>query len=153
VLDLATTKDIALVVGGIAALTTFLTGLVEYARQANLRRGEAFIAMRRRFLEDPLFRDILNLLDRDDPRLADLPVQDRRNFVGFLEEVAIMCESKMIRPQIAHYMFGRYVTLADDSQHLWHGLNKQGRYWTLFRRYAVENKAMERTAEPKRLKF
>ncbi len=151
--DLATTKDIALVVGGVAALTTFLSGLVEYARQANLRRGEAFIAMRRRFLEDPLFREILNLLDRDDPRLAELPVQDRRNFVGFLEEVALMCGSKMIRREVAHYMFGRYVSLADASQHLWRGLDKEGRYWSLFRRYAAENRAMELGPEPKGLRF
>ena len=150
---LDTVKDYALVVGGIAALTTFLTGLSEYARQANLRRGEAFIAMRRRFLEDPLFRDILNLLDRDDPHLADLPLQDRRNFVGFLEEVAILCESRMIRPEIAHYMFGHYVTLADKSQHLWHGLQKGDRYWTLFRRYAKDNRALELRGEPKRLRF
>ena len=151
--DLATTKDIALVIGGVAALTTFLTGLVEYARQANLRRGEAFIAMRRRFLEDPLFREILNLLDSDDPRLAQLPVQDRRNFVGFLEEVALMSRSKMIRPEVAHYMFGRYVCLADASQHLWKGLNKEDRYWTLFRRYAAENRALEQGEAPKQLRF
>jgi hypothetical protein len=146
-------KDYALVVGGIAALTTFLTGLAEYARQANLRRGEAFIAMRRRFLEDPLFRDILNLLDSDDPRLADLPVQDRRNFVGFLEEVALMSRSRMIRPEVAHYMFGRYVNLADASQHLWKGLYKEDRYWTLFRRYAAENRALEQSSAPKQLRF
>ena len=146
-------KDYALVVGGIAALTTFLTGLAEYARQANLRRGEAFIAMRRRFLEDPLFREILNLLDSDDPRLADLPVQDRRNFVGLLEEVAIMVESRMIRPEIAHYMFGYYVLLADDSQHLWPGLRKEDRYWTLFRRYAAENRTMRDRQELKQLRF
>ncbi|RYG22956.1 hypothetical protein EON82_15540 [bacterium] len=151
--DLATTKDIALVIGGVAALTTFLTGLVEYARQANLRRGEAFIAMRRRFLEDPLFRDILNLLDADDPRLAELPVQDRRNFVGFLEEVALMSRSKMIRPEVAHYMFGRYVSLADASEHLWKGIDKGGRYWTLFRRYAAENRALEGGPEPQNLRF
>ena len=125
---LETVKDYALVVGGIAALTTFLTGVIEYARQANLRRGEAFIAMRRRFLEDPVFREILNLLDADDPRLAGLPLQDRRNFIAYLEEVAIMCESGMIRREIAHYMYGRYVALADASAHLWRGLDKGDRY-------------------------
>lgn len=151
--DLATVKDVSIVVAGIAGLTTFLSGVVEYARQANLRRGEAFIAMRRRFLEDPLFREILNLLDADDLRLADLPVQDRRNFVGLLEEVAIMCESRMIRPEIAHYMFGRYVGLADASKHLWHGLHKEDRYWTLFRRYARDNRTMENAEAPKRLRF
>lgn len=152
-LDLATTKDIALVVGGVAALTTFLSGLAEYARQANLRRGEAFIAMRRRFLEDPLFRDILNMLDHDDPRLSDLPVQDRRNFVGFLEEVALMSRSRMIRPEVAHYMFGRYVVLADRSENLWRGLDKGDRYWSLFRRFAADNRAREREFEPKALRF
>lgn len=152
-LDLSTTKDIALVVGGVAALTTLLTGLMEYARQANLKRGEAFVAMRRRFLEVPLFREILNLLDADDPHLAELSVQDRRNFVGFLEEVALMSRSKMIRPEVAHYMFGRYVCLADKSQHLWVGLQKKDRYWSLFRRYAVENRAMEQSGEPRNLRF
>lgn len=152
-LSLETVKDYALVVGGIAGLTTFLTGVAEYARQANLRRGEAFIAMRRRFLEDPLFREILNLLERDDTRLAELPIQDRRNFVGFLEEIAIMVQSRMIRREIAHYMFGRYVSLADASQHLWQGLHKEDRYWTLFRRYAAENRALESAGAPARLRF
>lgn len=151
--DLSTVKDLSIVLAGVVALTTFFSGVVEYARQAHLRRGEAFIAMRRRFLEDPLFREILNMLDRDDPELAELPVQDRRNFVGFLEEVALMSRSKMIRPEIAHYMFGRYVCLADASEHLWEGLDKQDRYWTLFRRYAAENRAMESGPEPKALRF
>lgn len=151
--QLETVKDISIVLAGVVGLTTFLSGVVEYARQANLRRGEAFIAMRRRFLEDPLFREILNLLDHDAPRLAEFPLQDRRNFVGFLEEVAILCESRMIPKEIAHYMFGRYVSLADASEHLWHGLHKDDRYWTLFRRYAAQNRAMEGQSAPKSLRF
>ncbi len=152
-LDLPTVKDVSIVVAGVVALTTFFSGVVEYARQANLRRGEAFVAMRRRFLEDALFREILNLLDRDDPRLAQMPVQDRRNFVGFLEEVAILVESKMISRQIAHYMFGYYVLLADDSQNLWVGLRKEDRHWSLFRLYAAENRAMRGSPLPKALRF
>ena len=150
---LETVKDYALVIGGFAGLTTFLVGVAEYARQANLRRGEAFIAMRRRFLEDPAFREILNLLDHDDPQLAEVPTQDRRNFVGFLEEIALMSRSRMIRPEVAHYMFGHYVSLADASEHLWRGLHKEDRYWTLFRRYAAENGAMERSELPRPIRF
>jgi len=134
---LDTVKDLSIVGAGVIALTTFFSGVVEYARQNHARRAEQFVLMRRRFLEDPLFREILNCLAADDPKLADFPIQDRRNFIGFLEEVALMVNSRIIRREVAHYMFGYYVLLVDRSQHLWADLDRESVYWTVFRNFAA----------------
>ena len=136
-MTLESVKDLSIVGAGVIALTTFFSGVLEYARQNHTKRAEQFVLMRRRFLEDPLFRDILNGLATDDPRLASFPIQDRRNFIGFLEEVALMVNSRIIRREIAHYMFGYYVLLTDQSQNLWAELDKDSVYWTVFRNFAA----------------
>ena len=110
-------KAIAIIGGGVTALITFFFGVLEYARQGHQARASRFVEMRRRFLETALFRDILNLLNTIDPRLRDIPIQDRRNFGGFLEEVALMVTSKLISPQAAHYMFSDSVVLENQSKH------------------------------------
>jgi hypothetical protein len=141
-------KDLAIILGGMVAFTTFVTGVLEYAKQNHLRRAEQFVEMRRRFLETPLFRDILNRIVADDPSLAEMPVQDRRNFIGFLEEVALLTNSGLIRPDVAHYMFGYYVLLSDRNEYLWAGLDKPGRYWTLFRSFAETMRSLEERPLP-----
>lgn len=137
-MSLEVTKDLAIIAGTIVALTTFFTGVVEYARQSNLKRVEHFVQMRRRFLETPMFQDILRLITTDDPALKDLPVQDRRNFGGFLEEVALMMNSRLITRKVAHYMFGHYVVLTANSENFWIGLDREGDYWQLLRWFAQE---------------
>ncbi len=136
-------KDIAIILAGIVAVITFFSGVLEYGRQGKYRRAEQFLHMRRRFLETPLFQRILNLLANDSTELTTLPIQDRRNFVGFLEEVALMVNSKLIDKSVAHYMFGYYVILAADSGALWDGLDRDSRYWTVFRDFANEMKRLE----------
>ncbi len=135
-MDLATVKDFAIILAGVIALTTFLSGVLEYSRQGKSRRAEHFVDMRRRFLENDSFRQLLNLLPTDDIRLKEVSIQDRRNFIGFLEEVALMVNSKIIRREVAHYMFGYYVGLAAKSENLWEGLDKESVYWTVFRQFA-----------------
>lgn len=129
-------KDISIIIAGVITLITFMTGVFQYVRQGQQTRAAQFVEMRRRFLEDPSFREILNYLDHDDPRLCEVPVQERRNLVGFLEEVALTVNSKILRPQVAHYMFGYYVRLVDSSKYFWEGLDKDSEYWTLFRTFA-----------------
>ncbi len=129
-------KNLAIVVAGIVAITTFLSGMAEYIRRGRQERAENFVSMRRRFLESDLFRDILNRLAAGDASVAEVPIQDRRNFLAFFEEVALMVESRLIRREVAFYMFGFYVRLADRSDALWHGLDRQDRYWRLFREFA-----------------
>lgn len=153
-LDLSTTKDLAIIAGSVFALTTFLVGVMEYARQSNQRRAEHFVQLRRRFLETPQFQEILRLLSTDDPRLSHVPVQDRRNFGGFLEEVALMVNSRLIGRDVAHYMFGHYVLLAARSEHFWEGLDRSGTYWKLFHRFASEMEELsQQPFDPKRLRF
>ncbi len=142
-LDLSTVKDISIVIAGAATLAGFLAGLTEYVRQNHARRAEHFVDLRRRFLETPSFQSILGCLDEDSPVLATVPVQDRRNFIGFLEEVQLMVDSGLVKPEVAHIMFGRYVTLADKSVNLWHNLNRSDHYWAIFRRLASDQKRIE----------
>jgi hypothetical protein len=146
-MNLSTTKDIAIILGTIVALITFFFGALEYLRQSKQHRTQAFIEMRRRFLETPRFREMLELLATDDERLREVGVQDKRNFIGFLEEIALMVESRIIKREVAGYMFGHYVKLCRQSKNLWHGLDPGSLYWTVFHRFASEMEQFEKDAE------
>ena len=148
-------KDVAIVAGGVIALITFFNGAVEYARQGHQARAQHFVQMRRRFLETPQYREILDLLATDDPALRTVSIQEKRNFVGFLEEVALMVNSRIIRREVAHYMFGYYVLLCQRSENFWVGLDRNSVYWSVFRRFAGDMQSLgERGSEPpKSLRF
>ena len=135
-------KNWAIIAAGVVAFITFFTGLLEYVRQGRQHRAQNFVQMRRRFLETPQYRQILDKLAVDEESLCDESIQEKRNFIGFLEEVALMVNSKLIRKEVAHYMFGYYVLLAAKSVHFWEGLDKDSQYWTLFRRFAQEMQEM-----------
>ncbi len=136
-------KDLSIIVAGVITLIAFMTGVVQYIRQGQQTRAAQFVEMRRRFLEDPSFREILNHLALDDPHLREISIQERRNFVGFMEEVALMVNSGILRPQVAHYMFGYYVLLVDSSTHFWEGLDKTSEYWAVFRAFAETMKGQK----------
>lgn len=135
-MDLALLKDISIIVAGVIAFLTLWHGLIQYARQGHATRASQFVQMRRRFLEDATFKEILNRIAENDPSVAEMPIQDRRNLVGFLEEVALLVNSNLIKPDVAHYMFGYYVLLIDENEHFWTGLQKDSEYWTVFRSLA-----------------
>ncbi len=147
-------KNWAIIIAGVAGFTTFMMGTLEYVRQGRQHRAQNFVQMRRRFLETPQYRQILDMLAVDDPKLCDESVQEKRNFIGFLEEVALMVNSRLIRREVAHYMFGYYVLLAAKSLHFWEGLDKDSQYWTVFRKFAEEMQDMsQRKSSQEELHF
>lgn len=148
-------KDGSIVLAGAIALVTFVTGTLEYRRRGRQERAETFVQMRRRFQENPLFRRSLDLLSSDDPTVVEVSVQDRRNLVGFLEEVGLMVNSGLLRPEVAKLMFGVYVDLVDKSEHFWEGLNRESKDWTVFHRLRdrLRNLDVECLARDARLKF
>jgi hypothetical protein len=142
--EIALVKDLSIMLGGVVALTSLLSGVGEFMRQGRQRRSENLVHMRRRFLETPKFAHILELLQTDSEELAGLPIQERRNFAAFFEEVALMVNSGMIRRDVAHYMFGYYTLLVSQSQTFWKGLHRDSAYWQLFNAFAEQMERMER---------
>lgn len=148
-------KDLAIILAGAVALITFLHGVLEYVRQGAQQRSQQFVEMRRRFLENATFRDICDLLIVDDPRLRTIPVQDKRNFGGFLEEIALMVNSGLISLETAHYMFSYYILSCWRSDNFWANIDREEIYWSLFRDFAAEMQRLEESFDfsRKRLRF
>lgn len=141
-MQLDTIKDVSIIVGGAIAFITLWQGLFQYGRQNHAARANQFIQMRRRFLEEKSFQELLTLIHDNCTDISEKPIQDRRNLVGFLEEIALMMNSGLIRPEVAHYMFGYYVLLIDDCQPFWEGLDREGDYWAVFRAFAAKMRSM-----------
>jgi hypothetical protein len=130
-------KDGAIIVASLFTVIAFFSGIWEYRRRTRQERAENLLQMRRRFLETPAFREILEALMTQDPRITETSLTDRRSFAGFLEEIALLANSHLMRPEVAHYMFGYYVLLTDDSAPFWEGLDRESVYWSQFRLFAA----------------
>ena len=136
-------KDIAIIAGGIVALLTFIHAILEYTRQGAQKRAEQFVTLRRRLKENPAFSTITALLYDDHVDLRTHSPQDKRDYLGLLEEVALLLNSRLIRPDVAHYMFGYYVVRCSESVNFWENIERDSIYWTLFHDFARRMKAEE----------
>jgi len=146
-------KDIAIILGAIIALFSFANGILEYIRQGAQKRVEQFVALRRRLKENPAFYEICSLLVYDDQGLRDVPAQDKRDFLGLIEEVALLSNSGLIRREVAHYMFGYYAVRCLESIHFWHEVERESIYWSLFHDFATQMQKVEKTFRYKRRKL
>ena len=146
-MDVGTIKDFSIIVGGAIAFITLWQGLFQYARQNHANRANQLIHMRRRFLEEKSFQEILTLIHDSCPDVSKTSIQNRRNLVGYFEEVALMMNSGLIRPEVAHYMFGYYVLLIDKCEKFWDGLDKDSDYWAVFRAFAHRMNSMSITQD------
>jgi len=136
-------KDFAIIVGGLVTIFAFLNGLLEYRRQGVQKRVEHFTLLRRRLKENPVFKEICAMMFAEDPALAAFDAQGKRDFIGLLEEVALWVNSGLIRPELAHYMFGFYTVKCLDSKDFWANVTLDDVYWNLFHDFAREMKAKE----------
>lgn len=136
-------KDAATVLGAAIALVAFAKGVYEYIKQGTQKRAEQFIEMRKRFKENVCFKDLAGLVENNDPKLVDVPFKDKRDYLGFFEEVSLMVNSGLIKPAVAHYMFGYYAIRCWESDHFWSGVNRDSPYWAIFKDFAAMMKKIE----------
>ena len=144
-------KDSATIAGVVVAVVTFIKVVIEYRAQGTQKRVERFLEMRKRFKENAQFKEILSLIEHDDPKLADVPFKEKRDLLGFFEEVAIMLNSGLIRKEIVHYMFGYYAILCWQSDLFWKDVNRDSPYWALFKSFVLNMEKVESSEEFKRL--
>ena len=126
----------------VVALGTLIKALLEYSRQGAQKRAETFVAMGARFEKDARFASICDLLETDDAELALVPYGEKRDFLAFFEEIALMMNSGLISRPVAHYMFGYYAIHCADSKHFWKNVNRGSAYWALFNHFVDEMKVV-----------
>lgn len=122
----------------VAVLITLIKGVLEYMQANTLKRSESLTEMRIRFNSNEKFREICYLADCNDPRLTQIDIKDRRDILGFYEEVALKTNSGLIRKQVAHYMFGYYAIKCWKCEYFWDSIEKYSIYWCLYRDFVYQ---------------
>ena len=151
--SIAEWSSLAGVIGVAVAVVTLAKGIVEYGRQGSQKRAEYFAELRTRLKASDSFKELSALIEVDNPKLESIPFKDKRDFLGFFEEVALMRNSRLISNEVAHYMFGYYAIRCWDSRHFWSGVNRESLYWTLFREFVDEMRNVEKRFRYSRRRF
>ena len=126
-----------IIVGIIISLITLLLGIFEYKRQGSQKRAEYFNMMKNKLIENDALQNICTLLDTDDEKLKDINFSNKKIFLSFFEEIAMMMNSKIISKEIVLYMFGYYAIKCWKSKYFWmNNIEKNGFYWLLFNEFA-----------------
>ena len=154
-LTLSEWKDIATIAGVIVALGALIKGVYEYVKQGSQKRAEQFIELRKRLKANESFSKILRFLETDSKELKNISLEEKYEYIGFFEEIALMVNSGLISPEIAHYMFSYYATRCWQSDLFWNDINRDSLYWIVFRKFVEQMKSMEDNFDynEKKLKF
>ncbi len=155
VLELIKTGTI--VITGVVGLVTFYKGYKEYKLSNTQKRVELFERYRSNLRDNESYAKILNLIEADDDELLTLPLVEKYQYLGFFEEIALLVNSKLVKKEIAHYMFGYLAIACWNSEDFWSNLNRDAIYWRVFRQFVDEMKTVEAeqilTPSNKKLKF
>jgi hypothetical protein len=145
------------------AIATFIKAIIEYTRQNAVKRFEKFQEINKRF-DEHAAANIRMLLEGDSAELIHVPYQDKHDFLGLYEEVAIMVNSKIMRKWIAYYMCGYYAILCSESTNFWlddddgDALERNSPFWSLFNKFADDMRAIRdnldgQAVKPRKLRF
>jgi hypothetical protein len=147
------------IVGALAA--TF--ALWQYRKQNRQKRAEMFFQWNKWFDSQEGFGlvpnsdapSMLQLLEDDDQRLAEVRWEKKEKLLAFCEEIALAVNSGLLVKETAWYMFGYYVLKIQKSKHFWKGFDDPNTsYWKLFHYFAQEMEKIEKANVClKKLKF
>lgn len=133
-----TIKDIATAVGLLAAVWGLDKGVFEFALQGKQKRAEIFLKKQGEYFGNKSFNEIRGLLEHDGPKLATIGIEEKRAYLTFFEEIAVLRNSRLINGDLTYYMFGYYATKCLESENFWSNILKEDIFWNVFLRFATE---------------
>lgn len=152
--DLNFWKNTTVILGVIVSTYSLFTGVSEYSKQGTQKRANYFFELQRRFKEKDIFKKICLLCNNDDPAIKEIPLKDRIDLLNFYEELSLAMNSKLIKKEVIHYMFGYYVIKCWRSNNLWYDLEKDNPRWKLFHELAIQMEELDtKSLEYNRLKL
>lgn len=133
-----TVKEIGVLVGVIAGLWGLYKGVLEFNLQGKQKRAEIFLKKQAEYFGNKSFNEVRSLVERDDPSLANYSFEDKRAYLTFFEEIAVLRNSGLINSSLAYYMFGYYATRCLESDYFWANMNRNDLFWNVFSQFAKE---------------
>lgn len=140
-------KDMATVIAVPVAAWGLYKSYAEFHLQGKQKRAEMFLKKQGEFFASKSFNEIRLLLEQDDAKLKDIGFEERRAYLTFFEEIAVLKNSRLINGDLAYYMFGYYAVKCLESQHFWSDLNKHDLFWNVFLRFSQEMQARLRSTQ------
>ena len=107
------------------------------------KRAEHFFKLREKYNSDPIFVKIRAIIDSPQDKSIsskEIPVDDKRKFLGFYEEIAIMVNSKVIKEELAFYMFGYYIIKCTELEAFRAYIDEDKQYWGVLTRFIIKMK-------------
>lgn len=141
--DLNFWKNITIILGVVVSTYSLFTSVSEYSKQGTQKRANYFFELQRRFKEKDIFKKICLLCENDDPAIKEIPLRYKMDLLVFFEEIALAMNSKLIKKEVVHYMFGYYIIKCWRSSNLWYDIEKDNPHWKLFHELAIQMEKIE----------
>lgn len=151
--------DLAAIIGVAVAIATLSYSLFVYGRRTLLDRVKHFASLKKEFLTDEALFRITELLEEERRRseltakdATSIPSQDKWqeewqkvksqdkwHYIYFFEQVALLLRARLIRKELAYYMFGYYAVLCAHSRFFWSSdFPREEQYWLVFVNFVQE---------------
>ena len=157
-------KTTSAVIVAIVTLIGLFKGVIEFSLQGAQKRAEIFLKKQGEYFANESFNKIRYLLDQDlnddpdDIQLEKISFEEKRAYLTFFEEIAILKNTGLIKSDLAYYMYGYYATRCKNSTHFWtcidgytttdrdstidedskFSMKKDSIFWNVFNRFADE---------------
>lgn len=129
------------------AVVAMSSGFKEYKLTAKQKRSELLDNYRIKFEMNKDLKSILKKLDDDSDKLDKVERIERYHFLGIYEELALLMNSGLIKPEIAYYMFGYFAIKCWENDSFWKGLDKNSHNWLVFKGFVEKMKGNERNLQ------
>jgi hypothetical protein len=148
-LSLSDFKDIFTIAGALGSFILVLLALRQYGMAEKQKRAEHFFKLRDKYNSDPAFIKIREIIDSPDPNAMSSRIGDdeKRKFLGFYEEIAIMVNSKLIKEELAFYMFGYYAIRCTKLEVFKTYINEDAAYWKVFSEFATKMEVYDNNSD------
>ena len=123
-------------------------GLLDNVRQAQAQAALThdwpaalvpyFLKKQAEYFGNKSFNELRQLIEHDSEALREHPFEDKRAYLTFFEEVALLTNSGLINRRLAYYMFGYYATRCLESNNFWSNVNRDDIFWNVFNRFAQD---------------
>jgi hypothetical protein len=139
--------------GGVAiALIGGARALVEYQKKVAQDRFQMLMKMQDNFHSNESFRRIREEFDGQNS-FENMSKGERAEYATFFEDVALLRRSRLLRAELAFYMFGFEALRCWENKKFWEGLDRDDKWWGVFRAFASELQILRERVKPNQVRL